>query len=1087
MSHSLFDTLTGVNLEPSGGLTVQQLLESPGFIQGTVTVSTPLTNNTITEGLQDDEDDLFQCGRCKKQFSSLDLFMAHKRECSSKTQGMRTLEVTAAVDQATECHSAFDNDSSAITNQIHVQVHPSTGQVVAGGYGHTGIPSPGSMGQHIIVNEAELLPFTIETTQVLPISSSFLPSTSPSKSLAQGVSPLLTTTGNMNTPSLDVGAGGMSPSLPLSTIVGVQQGGTDIEAGESPVCPGGQIIEGEVGEKNDVACYNHEFFHGGMAKTSPSKVEIVKTKTKHKCPYKCGKEFSKNFDLQQHIRSHTGEKPFQCIVCGRAFTQKSNVKKHMATHRVWPQGSLQDTLPKNPIKKLIMSTSIDSYQIDILEDEDMKEEIFVDDSYVCQFCGHSQGSYVELRSHMKCHVQQKVYKCIQKKCQEVFSELDGFLEHIRMHDRDLQYKCHTCSKVFDSLNAVGCHQYDHSIYPQQRKMVGPSYFRCTKCMNKYASAEALEHHLRTSSHNYPCKQCGKVFTSERLLRRHLRVHSTISHATCPTCNKEFKSEYSLKLHQLIHTGEKPYECEVCKAAFNRRDKLKRHKLIHEAKKIHCPFRTSMGCMREFARADKLRVHMISHANGRCYGRGRGRGRGRSRDSFTSNRQVSSSTVKKEPATKEFIKNRGNSNKLHVGKSEASSSELQNNKICIPSIATASSSELPSDLGHGEHPEEIFREGRPIRQAVVRRNINLIRKTQRNRNSSYISKNLNKKQNDLEDGQEKKNLSQKEESQPNHPHSYVEERQESPESSASELVIKAEQNDAQTQNVEIIYIPFSLPLSQPMQAELIRTMSTDSSLESQNEVSSHSITLESQNDSTTDFEFPKKAQDSLEDSSSHTITLDSQNNTSNSLVYSSGSTITLEDARGSTISIEETRDPTITLEDSREPTIALASSQISAMDLESTTTTVVLEDTNDTNISLENSRGSVINLECTSVSTITHKDSASPLLIDSIPLVSANYNIDSLEDKRKEFDKEFEIICNTTSSSKYNTSANPTMERQLMVVQGLVGSEGELLESGRNFVEGNRNLVHLTDQQLHTDEATMVETHLSNLNILSQPS
>jgi uncharacterized Zn-finger protein len=52
-----------------------------------------------------------------------------------------------------------------------------------------------------------------------------------------------------------------------------------------------------------------------------------------KCKY-CDKTFTKNFDMQQHVRSHTGEKPFQCIVCGRGFAQKSNVKKHLQTHKV---------------------------------------------------------------------------------------------------------------------------------------------------------------------------------------------------------------------------------------------------------------------------------------------------------------------------------------------------------------------------------------------------------------------------------------------------------------------------------------------------------------------------------------------------------------------------------------------------------------------------------------------------------------------------------------------------------------------------------------------------------------------------------
>lgn len=37
----------------------------------------------------------------------------------------------------------------------------------------------------------------------------------------------------------------------------------------------------------------------------------------------------------------SGEKPFQCIVCGRAFAQKSNVRKHMETHKVWPKEAME--------------------------------------------------------------------------------------------------------------------------------------------------------------------------------------------------------------------------------------------------------------------------------------------------------------------------------------------------------------------------------------------------------------------------------------------------------------------------------------------------------------------------------------------------------------------------------------------------------------------------------------------------------------------------------------------------------------------------------------------------------------------------
>jgi len=69
----------------------------------------------------------------------------------------------------------------------------------------------------------------------------------------------------------------------------------------------------------------------------------------------------------------------------------------------------------------------------------------------------------------------QVYKCVVKSCGESFQELDVFLEHIRLHENQMSYRCHQCNKTFESLASLGIHQYSHSLYPNKGPNQGPMY------------------------------------------------------------------------------------------------------------------------------------------------------------------------------------------------------------------------------------------------------------------------------------------------------------------------------------------------------------------------------------------------------------------------------------------------------------------------------------------------------------------------------------------------------------------------------------------------------------------------------------
>ncbi|KAM9790526.1 uncharacterized protein sall2 isoform 1-T2 [Syngnathus typhle] len=70
----------------------------------------------------------------------------------------------------------------------------------------------------------------------------------------------------------------------------------------------------------------------GVANLSSTSSSGSTSRLQHACRF-CGKVFSGDSALQIHLRSHTGERPYQCPVCLSRFTTRGNLKVHFLRHR----------------------------------------------------------------------------------------------------------------------------------------------------------------------------------------------------------------------------------------------------------------------------------------------------------------------------------------------------------------------------------------------------------------------------------------------------------------------------------------------------------------------------------------------------------------------------------------------------------------------------------------------------------------------------------------------------------------------------------------------------------------------------------
>ncbi len=254
----------------------------------------------------------------------------------------------------------------------------------------------------------------------------------------------------------------------------------------------------------------------------------------------CFRTFTSRSNLDRHARLHTGQKPYVCSKCGKAFSRKDHLTNHAAKH-AFKCGKC--------LKRFVDRESLNSHYA---------QEHNCVLSNVCEHCNKGFTDAKVYAEHVKTH-----------------PEVSGSRHPVRHRPFSCIRCSFTCSTRLDLLKHKQIHRDVQSVYS------------CLACSERFGDPVLYSQHFSGHKNEvgvFECCMCRKIYKTLQDLRSHEAAHLEIAETdaakqddfTCPYCSKTFQSEIRLSEHISIHEGHRKFRCGSCDQGFTSPAALKQH-------------------------------------------------------------------------------------------------------------------------------------------------------------------------------------------------------------------------------------------------------------------------------------------------------------------------------------------------------------------------------------------------------------------------------------------------------------------------------------------------------------------------------